>query len=98
VHTRAAKAIKLTSVARVVVKSGTPSYDSKTTVVSVVGAAGCAHANAVCVPLGLLLSLPTRASDPFKTQYFGLIPIEPLKLYHKLVLGEKIHSSINTGE
>ena len=48
--------------------SGSPSYDSKTTVVRVVGAAGCAQANAVCVPLGLLLSLPTRASDPFKTQ------------------------------
>jgi hypothetical protein len=82
---------------KVVDRSGTPLGPTVTTVVSVVGAAGCAHAKAASVPLGDRASLPACALAPAMTQRFGFIAMLP-DLFVQPVATSYAHSSRKTGE
>jgi hypothetical protein len=95
--TAAVRATKVAGWVKVVERSGTPLGPTETTVVSVVGASGWAHANAASVPLGLRESLPACWLAPAITHIKGLTAMLPEALDQPLTTS-KPHSSRKTGE
>jgi hypothetical protein len=94
--TAAARATKPAD-AKVVERSGTPLGPIETTVVSVVGATGLAHAKTASVPLGFRASLPACTLAPAMAHRDGSMAMLP-DAFVQPVAASKAHSSRKTGE